>query len=55
MPRYAIDVSAWIYVTADNRETAFHNAYDIISDFFPYNGHDGSWEITNIEESENEG
>ena len=48
MPRYAIDVSAWIYVTADNKKTAFQNAYDIISDIFPYNFHDGGWEIINI-------
>jgi hypothetical protein len=54
MPRYAIDVSAWIYVTADNRETAFHNASDIISDALPDNFHGGDWEITNIEESEDE-
>ena len=52
MPRYAIDFSAWIYVTEDNRDTAFHKASDIISDALPYNFHDGDWEITTIEEIE---
>ena len=55
MPRYAIDVSTWIYVTADNSETAFQNASDIMSDIFLDLLDDGGWEITNIEESENEG
>lgn len=53
MPRYAIDFSAWIYVTEDNKETALQKASDIISDALPYNFHDGDWEITSIEEETN--